>query len=139
MTYTEALQKFGFPASPTHRDEIRQLLAEEIERERNGGSGEEMLRTLCLQLFSLGVADDSLLIWDAKQSSFDAGCGLDVQFLCGAGLDITKQFLAKSATKAASAALEYLGECEKTGDFDGWTPHKTIADYQKYYEISQSS
>ena len=136
MIYTEALHKFGFPASPTHRDEIRRLLSEEIGRERNGRSGEEMLRTLCLQLFSLGVADDSLLIWDAKQSSFDAGCGLEVQFLCGAGLDETRQFLAKSDDRAASAALKYLLECDRSGDFEGWKPQKTIADYQKYYRIS---
>jgi hypothetical protein len=136
MTYTEALQRFGLPASLAHRDEIRRLLTEETERERNGGSGDEMLRTLCLQLFSLGVADDSLLIWDAKKSSFDASCGMDVQFLCGAGLDATKQFLAKSSVQAASAALQYLTECEKTGDFVGWTPQKTLADYRRYYRIS---
>ena len=77
MTSDEALLKFGLPASPQCRYEIRRLLAEEIEREKEGKSGEEMLRTLCLQLFSLGVAEDTLLIWDAKQSSFDAGCGLE--------------------------------------------------------------
>ena len=65
------------------------------------GMSEEMLRTLCIQLFSLGVAEDSLLIWDAKQSSFDAGCGLDVQFLCGAGLEATKEFLSGSASTPA--------------------------------------
>jgi hypothetical protein len=58
-----------------------------------------------LQLFSLGVAEDALLVWDAKQSSFDAGCGLDVQFLCGAGLAATKGYLAKSSAQTASAAI----------------------------------
>lgn len=135
MTYTEILETFGLPATPVYREEIRRLLVEEIERERHGGSGEEMLRILCLQLFSLGAADDSLLIWDAKQSSFDAGCGLDVQFLCGAGLDVTKHFLAKSDVQSASAALEYLTKCEQSGDFDGWTPQKTLADYRRYYRI----
>ena len=105
MTSSEAFQKFGFPASPRHRAEIRQLLIEEIEREKQGQSGEEMLRTLCVQLFSLGDVEDALLIWDARRSSFDAGCGLDVQFLCGAGLSATKAFLAASKSPSASAAL----------------------------------
>src|SRR5581483_10198345 len=130
MSYEEALQKFGLPALPVNRDEIRRLLEEEIERERRGESGEEILRTLCVQLFSLGVVEDALLIWDAKHSSFDAGCGLDIQFLCGAGLNSTKEFLSKSSAKTASAALEYLAACEQAGDFQDWTPQKTI-DYHR--------
>ncbi|HOX08514.1 MAG TPA: hypothetical protein PK280_19115 [Planctomycetota bacterium] len=135
MTSSEALQKFGLPASPEHRDEIRRLLIEEIEREKRGESGEEMLRTLCLQLFSLGVVDDALLIWDAKQSSFDAGCGLDVQFLCGAGLATTKRSLASSTAPSASAALEYVTECERAGDFADWTPQSSIEQYRSYYGL----
>lgn len=135
MTSDDTLQRFGLPASPHHRGEIRQLLSEEIERERRGESGEEMLRTLCVQLFSLGVADDALLIWDAKQSSFDAGCGLDVQFLCGAGLAETKAYLAKSSNPSASAALEYLTECEQAGEFADWTPQASIDQYRSYYGL----
>ena len=100
MTSSEALQKFGLPASPQYHDEIRRLLADEIELEKRGESGEEMLRTLCVQLFSLGAVEDALLIWEAKRSSFDAGCGLDIQFLCGAGLPATKAFLARSDTRS---------------------------------------
>jgi hypothetical protein len=133
MTSDEALQKFGLPSSTHHRDELRLLLAEEIERERRSESGEEVLRTLCSQLFSLGVVEDALLIWEAKESSFDAHCGLDVQFLCGAGLDVTKDYLAKSKAESASAALEYLTECERAGDFADWTPEKTLSDYRRYF------
>jgi hypothetical protein len=135
MTSDEALQKFGLPSSARHRDELRLLLAEEIERERRGESGEEMLRTLCLQLFSLGVVEDALLIWEAKESSFDAHCGLDVQFLCGAGLAVTKDYLAKSKARSASAAFEYLTECERAGDFDDWTPEETLSFYRRYFGL----
>jgi hypothetical protein len=135
MTNREALQKFGLPASPQHREEIRRLLTKEIKREKRGGSGEEMLRTLCLQLFSLGIVEDSLLIWDAKQSSFDAGCGLDVQFLCGAGFEATKAHLAASSAPSASAALERLTECQQSGDFDNWTPQASIEQYRRYYGV----
>lgn len=135
MTSDEALQKFGLPASLHHRDEIRQNLSDEIERSRRGESGEEMLRTLCLQLFSLGAADDALLIWEAKQSSFDAGCGLDVQFLCGAGLVETKAHLASSLDPSASSILEYLTKCEQTGDFADWTTQASIEKYRSYYGL----
>lgn len=135
MTYDQALEKFGLPASSAYRDEIRKLLKEETEKERRGQSGEEMLRTLCLQLFSLGISEDALLIWDAKQSSFDAGCGLDIQFLCGAGLSATKEFLARSSAPAAAAALKRLSECEITGDFADWTPQSTIEEYRYYYGL----
>jgi len=70
-----------------------------------------------------------------KQCSFDAGSGLDVQFLCGAGLAATKEYLAKSGTSSASAVLKYLNECEQTGEFTDWTPQKTITYYRRYYRL----
>lgn len=135
MTFDEALQRFGLPSSAHHRDELRSLLADEIEREGRHESGEEMLRTLCVQLFSLGVVEDALLIWQAKESSFDAHCGLDIQFLCGAGLAATKDYLAQSKVPSASAALKYLTECERAGDFADWTPEKTVSVYRRYFEL----
>jgi hypothetical protein len=135
MTSDDALQQFGLPASAGHRGEIRRLLAEEIERERRGESGEEVLRTLCVQLFSLGIPEDALLIWDARRSSFDAGCGLDVQFLCGAGLAVTKEFLSRSRAPSAPAVLEYLTECEESGDFTDWTPEASVSQYRSYYGL----
>jgi hypothetical protein len=82
MNYEEALQEFGLPASSNQRNDIRRLLVEETERERRGDGQPEILRTLCVQLFSIGEVEDALLIWSAKESSFDMGCGLDIQFLC---------------------------------------------------------
>src|SRR4051812_39781827 len=58
MTSEEAFREFGLPASPERREQIRQLLVEEIEREKRGEAGEEMLRTLCVLLFSLGIPED---------------------------------------------------------------------------------
>ena len=133
MNYEEALKKFGLPASPSDHDEIRRALAQEIEHERRGEAGEEMLRALCVQLFSLGVVDDALLIWEAKQSSFDAGCSLDIQFVCGAGLKATTDFLAGSASPTAATALKYVRECEAAGDFMDWTPQSTLSEYQRYF------
>lgn len=133
MTSSEALQRFGLPASPQHHQEIRRCLVQEIERERTGTGGEELLKTLCAQLFSLGVVEDALLIWEAKQSSFDAGCSLEIQLLCGAGLPATKEFLARSTAPTAAAALRELTECDQAGDFADWTPSLTIEQLREYY------
>jgi hypothetical protein len=138
MTYEQALQTFGLPASPVYREQIRRLLVEETERARRSDYSEEMLRTLCIQLFSLGVAEDALLIWDAKRSNFDAGCGLDIQFLCGAGLQATKDFLAASSAPTAAKALSYLTDCEKTGDFVGFSPAAWVARYCEYFRLDST-
>jgi hypothetical protein len=44
----------------------------------------EPLKMLCIQLFSAGIPSDALLIYKAKMSSFDAGCYIDIQLVCGA-------------------------------------------------------
>ena len=138
MTYDQALHRFGLPASPSDHDEICRLLEAEVELARRSQDREEMLRTLCVLLFSLGCVEDSLLIWAAKRSNFDAGCGLDIQFLCGAGLPATKAFLARSDASVAAEALRYLTKCEATGDFDGFSPEAWVAQYRQYYRLSST-
>ncbi len=133
MKYKEALQEFGLPATPQSRAAIRRLLEEETEKERAGKGQPEILRTLCVQLFSIGQVEDSLLIWSAKMSSFDAGCGLDLAFLFGAGVETTKQFLAASPAPEAKKALEYMDDWG--GDFSDWTPEKTLAFHRRYYHL----
>jgi hypothetical protein len=78
---------------------------------------------------------DALFIWKAKTTSFDAGCIVDVQFICGAGLAETKEYLERSTDPAASEALEYIRECERAGDFDGWRPQSSIDEYRRYYGV----
>jgi hypothetical protein len=135
MTYEEALHEFGLPALPEHRNNIRRLLVEATEQERRGEGQPEILRTLCVQLFSIGDAEDALLIWSAKNSSFDMGSALDIQFLCGAGLEATKAFLAGSSVSDANRALDRLSKCEQSGDFKDWSPQKTLAFYRSYYDL----
>ncbi len=94
-----------------------------------------MLRTLSVQLFSLGVIDDSLLIWEAKQSSFDASFAVDIQFICGAGLEATKAYLAGLSDPSAIAALKYLTMCEQSGDFASWSPQASVEEYRRYYTL----
>jgi hypothetical protein len=138
MTSEEAIQQFGLPASKASREAILQLLQAEIEREREEIGDQELLRTFCAQLFSIGSVEDALPIWAAKNCNFDTMCGLDVQFLCGAGLQSTKEFLAASATPSAADALEYLAKCERGGDFADFTPARWLAHARFYYKLDDS-
>jgi hypothetical protein len=77
---------------------------------------------------------DSLPIWRAKQSNFDAGCGVDVQFVCGGGYEATKDFLARSTAPDAKEALDYLIDCG--ADFQDWTPLGHLLLWRRYYGLA---
>jgi hypothetical protein len=42
------------------------------------------MKLCCAQLFNAGVLDDALLIWQAKEASWNTHNSIDVQLLCGA-------------------------------------------------------
>jgi hypothetical protein len=44
------------------------------------------MKLCCVQLFNAGFLTDVLLVWQPKESSWDAHCSIDVHLLCGAGL-----------------------------------------------------
>lgn len=134
MNVGESLRRFGLVPTDEALPEIRRLLAQEAAAERSGKGREEDLALLCcVQLFSRGLLEDVLRIWDAKSAGFDLGSYLDIQFLCGAGLDETKRFLRSSATPAATAALRRIEECEDAGDFDGFSPAAHLATWRDYF------
>jgi len=150
MTYEEWIEKFGLLPDEHSLPIIRQALAVEIRRHRAGNDisrespddsfeepdDMELLRVLCIQLFAAGHVSDSLLIWRAKRASFDTGCGLDIQFLCGAGLDATRDFLARSG---ATDAVEYLDHCVVAGDFARFTPEDHLKYYRRYCGLEPSA
>jgi len=92
----------------------------------------ELLRCLVVQLFSIGNVEDSILIWQVKSSNFDLGCGLDVQFLCGAGVEQTRKYLESAEPAMATKALAYLESCIQSGDFRGWTPLDSVVSHRQY-------
>jgi hypothetical protein len=61
---------------------------------------------------------DVELLWGAKNIDFDTACGFDVQFLVGAGPDETIRYLRMISDNDPAAALEYVLECKKSGNFD---------------------
>jgi hypothetical protein len=134
VNVSESLQKYGLVPSDESLPHIRELLAKEAAAERNDLPREEDLALLCcVQLFSRGHLEDVLRIWDAKQSGFDLSCYLDIQLLCGAGLEATKRFLSSQERGIAAEALQYLRECEQSGDFDEFSPDTYLEGYRRYF------
>ena len=135
MNDTEAIQKFGLPADQKHREEIRALLEEELRKEGSWEGDHEPILCLVVQLFSIGHVEDCLLIWRIKSENFDLGCSVDVQLLCGAGIEQTKSYLAANGSQEALAALACLQRCIDAGDFKEWSVPDGIAFYRQYYHI----
>lgn len=134
MTADESIQRFGLVPTDAALPEIRRLLAQEIEIERSGGEREEDLTLLCcVQLFSRGLLEDVLLIWEAKGASMDLGGVVSVQLLCGAGLRTTKDLLAAQPGTTAAVALRYLQGCENAGDFKDFSPDDYLDGYRTYF------
>lgn len=136
MTTEESLKQFGLIPSDGSLTTIRRLLAHEVqlEREFRGCEREEDLALLCcVQLFSRGQLDDVLRIWSAKAAGMDLGVTIDVQLLCGAGLDATKAFLAQRDEISAGKALAYIEDCERTDDFEDFSPESQLQLYRAYF------
>ncbi|MFJ8584855.1 hypothetical protein ACIRD2_09365 [Streptomyces sp. NPDC093595] len=135
MDATESLRRYGLRPVGSDLDEVRALLREHTARERRSqGEGDtELMRLCCFQLFSSGDLDDVLLVWSAKQASFDAACSIDIEFLLGHGLDATKAHLSASRAPAAAAALNRLRELEADGQFEDFSVEERSASYDRYY------
>ena len=135
MDVKECLRRYGLRPVGADLDEVRALLREHTAREqRTQGEGDtELMRLCCFQLFNSGDVDDVLLVWSAKQASFDAACSIDIEFLLGHGLDETKAHLSAHPAPAAAAALERLLELEACGQFEDFSVGEHSAYYDEYY------
>jgi hypothetical protein len=109
--------------SPTvdDRDLLLHLLSLEMgyrSDESNSGDYFENLYWCGLLIHQLGETKDALSLWRAKHVNFDTGCGFDIQFLVGAGVEPTLTFLSTSDEPDATDARDYIVECREAGDFD---------------------
>lgn len=137
MTDDECLREFGLSPGPESAPAIRRLLAAETTKERDqpGDGDGELMKLNCVQLFSLADPSDVLVIWRAKQSSFDKAAYIDVQLLCGTGVSETKRHLTQVDSDEALAALTRIEECEAAGDFEDFTPAIWLEQYRRYYSV----
>ncbi|MER6365599.1 hypothetical protein [Kitasatospora sp. NPDC001527] len=136
MDDEESLRRFGLRPARGQLDEIRGLLREHAERERRAqGEGDtELMKLCCVQLFNSGDLDDALLVWSAKESSFDAACSIDIELLLGRGIEATKAHLSAHPSPTAPAVLDRLRELESEGAFEGFSVEERSAGYDRYYE-----
>jgi hypothetical protein len=135
MTADESLHQYGLVPGDESLPAIRKMLADEAANERAGRPREEDLALLCcVQLFSRGLLEDVLRIWEAKRSGMDLGFALDVELLCGPGVDKTKRFLAEQQTEEAAAALSYICKCDS--HFADFTPQKHLENYRRYFRVA---
>jgi hypothetical protein len=131
MGEDDLLAAYGTHPNERALGEIRGLL--DAERAKGSTADTPAMKLLCVQLFNAGNQDDVLRIWKAKESSFDASCSIDVQLLCGAGLEATRNYLAAAPGAEAKEALAYLIQCLEAGDFEEFDPARQSAWYDSYY------
>ena len=135
MTEDEALGRFGLVPEKSDIPAIREVLASQIVAAENEEDDSGLMKLCCIQLFSDGDVSDAMLIWAAKRSSFDNGINIDVQLLCGAGVERTKEHLATIASQDATDALQYITECETSGDFERFSTEQVLDYYRDYYGL----
>ena len=136
MTCDEALAKFELVPQLSQLDEIRQALLDEMKWRRqdedDGEDHDDLLLVLCVQLFAAGQVEDSLNVWRAKQNDFDAACYIDGEFLCGAGLKKTIDYLEQQNTEESLEVLDYV----LLKDWEGFTPEEHLEHYRRYFDYS---
>lgn len=128
----ESLRRYGLRPSIVELDQIRRMLREQVDL---GPYGQDtlLMKLCCVQLFNAGLVTDVLDIWRARESGWDAHHSSDVQLLCGAGLDTTKEYLSAEGSEATSKALRYLVDCERAGDFHEFSVEKQARWWADYY------
>ena len=101
MKEDESLRRYGLRPAERDLDQIREMLKTQaiLERQSQGNGDTELMKLCCVQLFNAGVLHDALMIWQAKESSWDAHCSIDIQLLCGAGLAETKAYLVTESSR----------------------------------------
>jgi hypothetical protein len=128
----ESIRRYGLRPSGEALDEIRSILYAQAALSQDE-QDTELMRLSCVQLFNAARLEDVLTIWEAKESSWDAHCALDVQLLCGAGLGATKAHLAADGSAEAAEALRYLVECEDAGDLADFSVERQANSWAAYF------
>jgi hypothetical protein len=137
MNADESLRQFGLVPSDDALPRIRALLAGEADAERHGRPRQEDLALLCcVQLFSRGLPEDVLRIWDAKQSGFHLEATWISSFCVGGGHEATRLYLASQTGDAAASALKKLDECEQAGQFADFSPQVHLEHYRNYFGVT---
>ncbi|CAM2977609.1 hypothetical protein HP548_31275 [Paenibacillus taichungensis] len=131
MNEEKVLELYGLDPDTKYRQQIRELLQQEIENQE--AVDHEYLKTLCIMLFCIGNVEDTVLIWQAKRKNQDTGSYIDVQLLCGAGYEKTVTYLEQKDGDQVREQLNYLRQCEPY-DFVDFSKEEWVSYYKQYYE-----
>ncbi len=100
--------------------ELLKIFEREMDFRKAGCPGDdadyfESIYLCGLLLYLVGDLADVPLMWKAKNIDMDTGCGFDVQFLVGAGVDETISYL---QARGDFKSVAYLDKCKAVKDFD---------------------
>jgi len=122
----DIIRKYGLIPTVDKRREIKELLEFEINNYIEGSS--EYLRVLCGMLFCIGNIEDSVLIWKAKMINFDVGCMIDVDFIFGAGIKETLDYI--SDKQEFAKMRDFLESYDLDEPID---KEEIVKNYKEYY------
>ncbi|MCK8495870.1 hypothetical protein M0L20_28650 [Spirosoma sp. RP8] len=89
-----------------------------IRQKPNGEMPTEDLMLACYLVGLHQQVEDSLTIWETKNTDFDTYCGLDIQLVPFAGVIQTLEFLKNQQNKESKKAFDYVQKCYQNGDFN---------------------
>lgn len=114
------LRRFGLRPSGSDIVRIREFLVKHstLERESQGTGDTTLMKLLCFQLFNHGSVEDSRLIWNAKHSSWDSSCSIDLEFALGGGVSETLAFLKASSCENSMDAFHEISQFVSAGQID---------------------
>ena len=81
--------------------------------------GQDPLMACCWMLFMIGRLEDVPVVWEAKMTDFDTGCGIDTVLLLPHGMAPTLDY---AVAHHLDDITEWLAQCEGDVDADiqGW-------------------
>lgn len=135
MSEDDVLSTFGFPPAASDAYRIRSLLRERVILEENssGGGCSEVMRLLCAQLFTFGDAKDAALIWRAKKSSMDANASIEIELLCGAGVEETRSSLSRARDHYSTGALKAVCDSVSSGQLADFSVSEFTKNLVEYF------
>ena len=103
-----------------HSNLLRKMLIIEIDQRKNDIIGDlyENLYWCAFLIYRIRDVNDVDILWIAKNTDFDTYCAFDIQFLIGAGLENTIEYLSGKSDVNSQKALDYILSCKDAGDFD---------------------
>jgi hypothetical protein len=119
--------------APSDRALVKYMLEQEILGCRKEGMSTENLRRLTFMLYRFGQLSDIPLLFEAKfDTSFDAGCALDIDLVYGLDAEATKQYYRKHPHEK----YDIVGAIEAYEQFEHHRPDSArfIAYIKQYYQ-----